>query len=115
MSKKTLLTSFLALLANFLLAQTEIKLPEDSLPKSIHNELHKKYSSYAVNSIVKKSDKGSVSYALELQRKNNLLRLLYDANGKLLDKDKSKIYTYDGTEPVKSKPVQSNDGHNHQH
>ena len=100
---------------NVCMAQSAIKIPEDSLPKIIHDELHKKYSAYKVNSITKKSEHEKITYSLEIQKKNTLLRLLYDSDGKLLSKDKSKIFTFYGTEPVKSKPVQSDDGHNHQH
>ena len=96
-------------------AQTEIKIPQDSLPNAVQDNLHKKYSDYHVNSITKNSSKQPVIYSLELQKKNRLIRLVYDMNGNIIEKNKSKIFTFDGTEPIKSAPVQSNDGHNHQH
>lgn len=106
---------FLIALTNICNAQTEIKIPEDSLPSAVHDAVHKKYSNYKINSVAKKTGQQTVTYSLELQKKTTLLRLIYAADGNLISKDKSKIFTFDGTEPVKSKPAQSNDGHNHQH
>ena len=97
-------------------AQTETKIPQDSLPAIVHNELHKKYATYAVNSILKIVEKQqTITYNVEVQKKTTLIRLVYSSDGKLISKEKSKIYSFDGTEPIISKPTQSNDGHNHQH
>ncbi len=96
-------------------AQTKTQIPADSLPSAVHDELHKKYRDYKVNSISRKSEQNKITYALEIQKKTKLIRLLYDSDGKLIEKDKSKIFIFDASEPVKSKPVQSNDGHNHHH
>ena len=111
----TLSVSFLISLTNICKAQTEINIQEDSLPKVRPDELHKKYKNYAVSSIVKNALHQEVIYSLEIQKKTTLLRLVYSGDGKLISKYKSKILTYDGTEPVKSKPSLSNDKHNHQH
>lgn len=100
---------------NICKGQTEIKIPEESLPAAVHDDLHKKYSDYHVNSITKNTSVQPAVYTLEIQKKNRLIRLIYDADGKLIEKEKSKIYSFDGSEPVKSRPVPSNDGHNHQH
>ena len=96
-------------------AQKENKIPEDSLPQAVHNDLHKKYSDYHINSITKNGSVQPALYFLEVQKKNKLIRLVYDADGKMIKKEKSKIYSFDGSEPVKSRPAPSNDGHNHQH
>lgn len=106
--------SLTLLVINVCSAQTETKIPEDSLPAFAHNELHKKYSGYTVNSIFKKMDKlQNVTYKVEVQKKTTQIELLYDKQGNLISKEKSKIYTYDGTEKPKSVPAKSNDGHNH--
>jgi hypothetical protein len=100
--------------ANTISAQTQTKIPQDSLPLVTHNELHKKYAAYTVNSISKITDmQQNITYKVEVQKKTTMIELLYDNQGKLISKEKSQIYY--GTEPVKSKPSQSNDGHNHQH
>lgn len=97
--------SLTLLIINVCPAQTETKIPEDSLPAFAHNELHKKYSGYTVNSIFRKVDTlQSVTYKVEVQKKTTQIELLYDKRGKLICKEKSKIYTYDGTEKPKSKP-----------
>ncbi len=108
---------FIVLLLPFgVFAQTEIKIKQDSLPITVNNELHKQYATYAVTSILKLSDKQqNVTYKIEVQKKNTVIDLLYDNQGKLISKVKSKIYSYDGTEKPKSTPANSNDGHNHQH
>ncbi len=97
-------------------AQTETKLHEDSLPAIVHNELHKKYAHYTVNSISKKVDQlQNITYKIEVQKKSTVIDLLYDKQGKLIGKEKSKVYSYDGTEKSRSpsSPSKSNDGHNH--
>lgn len=98
-------------------AQSEIKITQDSLPAIIKQELKKKYSGYAVNEVMLLTEKTkSVIYKIELQKKNNLVRLEYDVAGTLISKSKSKIYSFDGTEkPRRLKPSENNDGHNHQH
>lgn len=97
-------------------AQTETKISNDSLPSVVKEELKKKYSNYKVNGVTMVTEKAKPStYKIEVQKKNNIVELLYDANGNIIGKSKSKIYSYDGTEKPKSPPVKSNDGHNHQH
>lgn len=96
-------------------AQTGVKIIQDSLPTSVHSELHKKYASYTVNSIQKITDKQqSITYNVEVQKKTTLLRFVYSSDGKLISKVKSKIYSFDGTEPIKSKPASDgHEGHHH--
>lgn len=97
-------------------AQIETKIQNDSLPAIIHNELHKKYASYVVNSVLRIVDMHqNIVYNVEKQKNATLIRLVYSSKGILISKEKSKIYSFDGTEPIKSKPIQTNDGHNHQH
>lgn len=110
---------FMILLMPFwVFAQTETKIKQDSLPTTVHNELHKKYAAYAINSVLKITDKQqNITYKVEVQKKSTLIELVYDRDGKLINKEKSKVYSFDGTEKIKSStPTQSNDGHNgHQH
>ena len=55
-------------------AQSEIKTTLDSLPTAVKAELKNKYSDYSVNSIAMTTDKTkSVTYKIELQKKNNLV------------------------------------------
>lgn len=111
-----LLIAIFVLIAANSYAQIETKIPQDSLPSNVHNELHKKYSAYAVNSILKIEDKQqTITYTVEVQKKTTLIRLVYYSDGKLISKDKCKIYSFDGTERIKSKQEKSSDGHNHQH
>lgn len=109
---------FIVLLLPFgAFAQTETKIKQDSLPPTVHNELHKQYVAYTVNSIYKVTDKQqNIIYKIEVQKKSKLIELVYDNQGKLISKQKNKIYSFDGTEKPKSSPTQSNDGHSgHQH
>lgn len=96
-------------------AQTETKIPEDSLSVIVHNELHKKYSRYNINEILKVADKKeNVFYKITVEKKTTQIELLYDKHGKFISKEKSRIYTFDGTEQPKAAPSKSNnDGHNH--
>lgn len=100
-------------------AQTETKIKQDSLPTTVHNELHKKYAAYAVNSVLKITDfQQKHKYKIEVQKKSTVIELIYDNDGKLISKEKSKIYSFDGTEKItpKSEPSKSNEGHSgHQH
>lgn len=99
-------------------AQTETKIKQDSLPLTVHDELQKQYVAYTVNSIYKVTDKQqNIIYKIEVQKKSKLIELVYDNKGTLISKEKSKIYSFDGTEKIKSStPTQSNDGHSgHQH
>ncbi|MDO9001041.1 MAG: hypothetical protein Q7W45_14840 [Bacteroidota bacterium] len=115
--KQFLITSIMLALIGICSAQTETKISKDSLPSAVHTELHKKYITYTVNSILKITDKQqNITYKVEVQKKSTMIELLYDNHGKLISKDKSKVYTYDGTEKPRSTPVKSNDGHSgHQH
>ncbi len=97
-------------------AQTETKIVLDSLPVLIKVELAKEYHTFKVNHITRNTDnKDSVTYRIELQKKNTMVKLIYDKNGMLISKQKSKVFTYDDTEKPKSAPKKHNDGHNHQH
>lgn len=115
--KQFIVTSLILVLTGICSAQSEAKMPKDSLPSMIHTELHKKYTAYTVNSILKITDKQqNITYKVEVQKKSTMIELLYDNDGKLISKNKSKVYTYDGTEKPRSTPVKSNDGHSgHQH
>lgn len=108
--------SLTLIIVNVYFAQTETKIQEDSLPSSIHDELHKKYARYTVNNISKNTDKlKNIMYKVEVQNKSTVIELLYDIQGKLINKKKSKVYTYDGIEKPKSPSLsnESNDGHGH--
>lgn len=114
--KYSVTLSLALIIVNVCLAQTETKIQEDSLPSIIHDELHKKYAHYTVNTISKNTDKlQSTIYKVEVQKKSTLIELHYDIQGKLINKKKSKVYTYDGVEKPKppSLPNESNDGHRH--
>ena len=112
-----IILSLTLVVINVCAAQTEIKIPDDSLPALIHSELHKKYARYVTNSVLKKTDNlRNITYRIEIQKKSTVIELLYDKEGKLISKIKSKVYSYDGTEKSRtpsSEPHQSNDGHNH--
>lgn len=113
----SVITLLLFLTVNNVFAQSELKIKTDSLPSLIKEELKKKYIKYEVNSTTMITEKGkSTIYKIELQKKNNVLDLVYDASGTLISKSKSKVYSYDGTEKPKSQPANSSDGHSgHQH
>lgn len=117
--KKIILLHLILLLifAKNISAQSETKIPQDSLPTAVHDELHKQYTAYTVNNIYKVTDKQqNIIYKIEIQKKSKLIDLVYDNQGKIISKEKSKIYSFDGTEKSKSSPTKSNDGHSgHQH
>lgn len=97
-------------------AQTEVQIISDSLPLNVRTILMDKYNTYTVNTIYKNINKsGEVSYKIELQKKNKLLELTFNESGKLLSKEKSKIYTFKDKGKPKQTPSNSGDGHNHQH
>ena len=98
-------------------AQTETKIPQDSLPAIVQNALLKKYASFKTEGIFKISDKQNViTYRVELEKKEKSVVLIYDIQGNLNSREKSKILTYDGSEKLPSKSESSNDGHTgHQH
>lgn len=119
MKKQFIIMSIVCALTSNCFAQTETKISRDSLPSTIHAELHKKYAAYAVNSVLAITDNvQNITYKIELQKRSTVIDLLYDKDGKLVSKEKSKSFSYDGTEKTrqKSTPSQSNDGHSgHQH
>lgn len=105
-------------------AQTEIKIPHDSLPKVMHDKLHDLFKEYHVSNIVKATDaKGKVTYKMEARKekpKNGattvyIQYLTYDSSGKLISKKKEKEIYYTDSPAPKPKQTESNDGHNHQH
>ena len=102
-------------------SQTEIKISKDSLPSAVKKHLHKKYHDYSIVSAVKATTKNeNLFYKVEVNKSRSsntiiVIDLVYDTSGKMLSSNKSKQYSYDGTEKSKPKPANSNDGHNHQH
>ena len=97
-------------------AQTTSIIKAEQLPETAHAELDKKYGKYKVNSMVKKeSNQKETTYQIEVQKKNTVFTLVYNENGELLSKTKSKSFSFDGTEPVRKTTPRSNDGHNHTH
>lgn len=118
--KKIILYSIFFLLATGAFAQTEQKIPHDSLPPKMHDKLHKLFEKYQVSNIIKKTDaSGNITYTMEAHKEKAgngtttyyIQYLTYDPAGKLLSKKKDKVYY---TEP-KPQAAPSNDGHNHQH
>ncbi|HKR06608.1 MAG TPA: hypothetical protein VJY62_18380 [Bacteroidia bacterium] len=115
------LAGLLITLTHICYAQTEIKIPGDSLPGSIKEHLQSKFHDYTVSNAVKKTaPDGTVTYIIDIRRAKNsdqniLYYLVYDSSGKLLDKRKGKEFVYDGKEPVKKTKLPEGDGHNHQH
>ena len=85
------------------------------MPAAIKIELDKEYNMFKVNLITKNKDnKDSITYRIELQKNNKMIKLVYDKNGILISKTKSKVFTYDDSEKPKSTGKKHN-GHNHQH
>ncbi len=109
-------TFLFGMLISELHAQTTTKIKVEQLPETAQADLVKIYSKYQVNSMVQKEDvQGQTSYKIELQKKNKLVYLLYNNEGTLVSKRKSKSFTFDGMEPVKKPAPRANDGHNHTH
>ena len=104
------------LIGGFVNAQTETKIKQSELPSPVTTMLTKKYAKYTTNKILKKenSDK-ETSFEVEVQKKNTVYTLVYNNNGELIDKIKSKSFTFDGSEPVRQQTPVMNDGHNHNH
>ena len=90
-----------------------IKIKE--LPATTVTELNKKYSKFQLKSIVKKEDEQKETvYEIKMQKKNKLVYLVYDSNGDLLSTKKLKMFSFDGSEPLKRTPT-ATDGHSHSH
>lgn len=68
----------------------------DSLPKNIITKIKRKYISYQINFTSYNNLKNQ--YIVVLLKKNKELKLIYDSNGKLIDKLKSTYYTTDGSD-----------------
>lgn len=97
-----------------LLGQTEAKISLDSLPSGIRAELTQKYSKFKIHYTAKIIDKQqNITYKIELQKKDKLIVLIYNMNGILIQKLKSKVYTFDDSKKPKKKPAHNDDGHNH--
>lgn len=98
-------------------AQTSTKIKMDELPVAAHDLIHGKYAKYRVNSMVKKLDKNEVlTYEVELQRKSKVINLTYNAQGDLLDTQKSKVFSFDGSERPSRPSGGGGDGHSgHSH
>tara|TARA_R110002072_G_scaffold171058_4_gene324795 strand:- start:1062 stop:1430 length:369 start_codon:yes stop_codon:yes gene_type:complete len=85
-------------------AQTKTEIEMEALPAAAHDLIHGKYAKYGVNSMLKKQDKNDVlTFEVELQKQSKLVTLTYNAEGTLLDTQKSKVFSFDGTEKP-SKP-----------
>ena len=113
--KITLFTMLTCFAINSSYAQTETKIKRSELPEPVKVELNRRYSKYMMNKIVKAQDeiKGAI-YKIEVQKKNTVFALVYNENGELIDKTKSKVFTYDGTEKPKQQQ-NKHDGHDHHH
>lgn len=105
-------------------AQTEQKIPHDSLPPVLHKKLHELFEKYHVSNLVKATDaSGNVTYKMETHKEkagngtttDYIQYLTYDSSGKLLSKKKDKVVYYTDSPKPKPKAAPSNDGHNHQH
>lgn len=100
------------------LGQSVEKIGMNDLPTTAHAQLHGKYAKFHINQIEKVlSQDGTVTYKVEVQKKSRLVTLVYSEKGELLETKKSKVFTYDGTEPVKNQTGGSggHSGHNHVH
>tara|TARA_R110001592_G_scaffold234170_2_gene491811 strand:- start:56 stop:433 length:378 start_codon:yes stop_codon:yes gene_type:complete len=103
--------------------QTELKIPQDSLPKLVKEQLHHKFHDYSIAASIKKTDEnGLVTYLLDAKREKNssetiVYHLVYNSSGKLMKKKKEKEIYYTGRE--KSTPKSSGGpptpGGGHQH
>ena len=98
--------SVLAIRTGF--SQTETIIKWDSLPASANADIKKNYGNYTVDKVLSIVDKQHTNtYKVELIKKTKFLVLGYDKDGQLISKEKSRIYTFDGTEKHRTKPVNS--------
>jgi len=115
---KIVITIFILLLyfaINLTFAQTETRIKRSELPDQINTELKAKYVKYIVNEIIKKENQTKETiFEVEVQKKNTVYTLVYNNKGELIDKTKSKSFTFEGTEKSK-KIYDSHDGHDHVH
>jgi hypothetical protein len=110
--RKAIMVLILLAEIKYLNAQNQRQYHKDSLPEVIKKDIIRQYSSYIVNSCDIEFEKGIITkYKIELQKKKRALDLIYDSDGKFLEKRKSKIFTFNCTEKTEPK----DDGHNHQH
>lgn len=98
-------------------AQTENCVRTDTIPSAIKEYMETEYKAYTMNvaEALYLNDK-PVGFSIELQKKNKIVRLRFDLFGTLLKTTKSKVYTFEGTEPTKKQTSHSKDDHSgHQH
>lgn len=103
--------------------QTELKIPQDSLPEQVKEQLHHKFHEYSISSRTKKIDKNGVNtYLLDVKREKNssvtiVYHLIYNSSGKLISKKKEKEFYFTGKEKSAPKPNGSppTPGGGHQH
>jgi hypothetical protein len=122
--KKIIFASVFWILSSITFAQTETKIPHDSLPPVLHDKLHDLFEKYHVSNIVKAVDKdGKITYKMEAHKEkvgngtttDYIQYLTYNPSGKLLSKKKDKQIFYSDSPKQKPKATKTNDGHNHQH
>lgn len=122
MKTQIILSLTLLLTGNLLRAQIETKIPTDSLPLPVKEQLHKNFHDYSFSKAVKMNmPGGAIHYSLVAGKEKNpsvtvIYELTYDAAGNILSKEKSKSFTYDSSKEPKPKSTYSNDRHGgHQH
>lgn len=100
---------------NLCFSQIDQIIKKDSIPLLIKQQIAG-FKGYTINQAIKSIDiDKKIVYKIEVQKKTRLVRLNYDAVGNLISKQKTRVYTFDGTEKQSRPSYQNNDGHNHSH
>ena len=118
-STKTI-TIVMLLLTGTIVAQTETKIPKDSLPASIKKHLSSNFHDYSVSNTTKVNNNGTITYKLEVRKeksdvdgvvKATIFFLIYGTEGRIVSKRKEKEEYY--TDSPKNKTKHENHDHNH--
>ncbi|MBI2967205.1 MAG: hypothetical protein HYY40_05260 [Bacteroidetes bacterium] len=79
--------------------QQTTKISAKELPMQIQYFLKEKYEKYSVTLVEKTTNINMPGfYKISLRRKTRLVYLYFDEAGTLVNKEKERIFTYDGTE-----------------
>ena len=95
------------------IAQSEwVEVRVNEIPDTVVNVVKKDYNKYAVNETTKKeNESGEILFRFEIQKKNTVYHLVFNADAKLISKTKSKSFTFDGDD-MKKKKKSSGGGNN---
>lgn len=87
----------------------------NDLPELIKVHIHGKYSKYRVASIHVDDANEMINFRVELEKGSRTVSLVLSEDATVVSKIKGRMFTYDGSKPLKSEGQlrQKGDGHKH--